>query len=229
MSTGNVLSFPPQKKLQSEKNEKWYKDCIDAAERVATYSHNTGIRDTYYNKVINYNLANGIVDQKDIDRAINPFGLKGATFPGTFQNYPVSIPKINLLIGEEAKRPFEWRVIVTNEDAIAEKEEDKKEKLTKFIIDLSKQDLDKLQQEKEIQKFSRFLKYDMAEQREQLATHTLNYLWYEQKLPEKFNTGFYDALIAAEELYCCDIVGGDPILRKVNPLGLFTLRAGLSP
>jgi len=80
-----------------------------------------------------------------------------------------------------------------------------------------------------IEKFGRYQKYSYQDNREIAATHILNYLWHEQKLTEKFNNGFYDALICAEEIYCTDIVANEPILRKVNPLRIHTLRSGTSP
>lgn len=230
MSINNIQYFPAQKVAGNKRDEKFYKDCIDAAERITIFSSNTGIRESYMNKIINYNLANGIVDPKDVDRAVNPLGLKGATFPGKFQNYPIAIPKLNLLVGEESKRQFEWKVVVENPDAINEKEEAKKQQLFEKIIELArKPEATQQEIETEMQKFQKYQKYTYQDSREIMATETLNWLWKDQNIPYKFNAGFYDALISAEELYCTDVVANEPILRKVNPLYIFTLRGGMSP
>jgi len=62
-----------------------------------------------------------------------------------------------------------------------------------------------------------------------MASHILNYLFKTLNLKEAFSRGFEDALIAGEEIYCADIVGGEPILRKCNPLNVHTVRSGESP
>ena len=43
-----------------------------------------------------------------------------------------------------------------------------------------------------------------------------------------FSRGFEDLLIAGEEIYVIDIIGGEPILRKGNPLNFYALRGGES-
>lgn len=230
MSINNVQYFPAQTLSYSEKNEKWSKDCMDAAERIVIFNSNTGIRETYYNKTVNYNLFNGIVDPKDVDKAINPLGILGAKFPGKFQNYPIAVPKINLLLGEESKRAFEWKVMCVNPDAITEKEEKKTEQLMQTLVELAQDpNLDEKQVEEKMQRLQQYQKYSYMDARELMATQTLKYLWYKENIPYKFNQGFADALITAEEIYCCDVVANEPILRKVNPLYLFTLRSGVSP
>lgn len=230
MSIPNIQYFPSQRKSASEKTDKWAIECAEAAERIAVFSSNTGIRETYYNKSVNYNLANGIIDTKDVEKVINPLGLVGATFPGKFQNYPIIVPKLNLLIGEESKRNFEWKVVAINPDAITDKEEEKKQQLLEFLLQLAQEPgISREEQQRRVQQFEKFQKYDYMSFREIMATETLNYLWYEQNIPYKFNQGFYDALIAAEEIYCTDIVANEPILRKVNPLFIHTLRSGTSP
>lgn len=227
----NLIYFPTQKRSDKEKNTQWYKDCVDASERIATFNTSSmAIRETYSNKVANYNLANGVIDRKDFEKVVNPLGLKGSTFPQSIQNYPIAIPKLNLLIGEEAKRRFEYKVVVVNPDAITEKEEKKKQDLLQFLVQQAKNESANEQElQAKIQEFGKYQKYSFQDNREIMATHILKYLWYEQKLPEKFNNGFYDALIAAEELYSIDVVANEPVLRKVNPLRLHTLRSGTSP
>jgi hypothetical protein len=43
-----------------------------------------------------------------------------------------------------------------------------------------------------------------------------------------FNSGFTDAYTVGEELYQCDIVGGEPIVYRLNPLKVRILRSGYS-
>src|SRR3990167_5697500 len=116
-----VSYFPSQKKSISEKSDKWAKECIDAAEALILF-RDQKIRQSSYNKRVNYNLANDILDKRDMENVVNPLGLRGATFPAKMQNYPLINPKIDLLVGEEIKRKFDWKVRVINDDAASEKE-----------------------------------------------------------------------------------------------------------
>jgi hypothetical protein len=224
--SANVTFFPSQKKATSQKNEKWMKDCMDAAENFTVFKDNR-IRQSQYNKKINYDLYNDILDQRDMQSVCNPLNLQNATFPAKMQNYPIANPKIDLLIGEEFKRKFEWRVRSVNDSAISEKENYKKERIMNLLMQqiqgdaMNEQDL-----QNELRRLNKYLNYEYQDLRELNATRILTYLYNEQDLKLKFNQGFTDALIAGEEIYCADIVSGEPILRRVNPLNLFTIRSG---
>ena len=45
----------------------------------------------------------------------------------------------------------------------------------------------------------------------------------------KMDKGVTDALIAGEEIYQWDIVSGEPVLYRHNPLNVHTVRSGESP
>ena len=126
--------FPAQKKSDRDKNNDWMKQCVDAAQNIAIYGNNSGIRESMYNKQLNYNMYNDILDEADIHRTVNPFGISGGNFPAKMQNYPICNPKIDLLIGEESARNFNWKVRVINMDAISEKQQIIKDRLMEYMI-----------------------------------------------------------------------------------------------
>jgi len=229
MPKETVSQFPPQKLPKAKKTEAWGKKCIDAAEDLAIF-RNSGIRESYANKLANYNLANDILDTSDIEKVCNPLGLSQATFPAKMQNYPIANPKIDLLAGEERKRRFNWQVRVTNDDAISQKEDSKKDMINNHIMEMVKaESQDEKEMEAKLQKFSKFMNYEWQDMRERTATHILNYLYKHLEMQDMFSRGFEDALIAGEEIYCADIVAGEPVLRKCNPLNIHTVRSGESP
>lgn len=229
MPQDGTLYFPPQKLPASKKTKKWAEKCVEAGEDIAIFRHD-GIRQTYHNKLVNYNLANDLLDTKDLEKVCNPMGLKGATFPATMQNYPIANPKIDLLVGEERKRRFDWKVRVKNQDAISDKEKEMKDQLFSFIQQAILADaFDEQQIEKELAEMQKYHMHTFQDLKERTATHILKYLWSYLDLKEEFAKGFEDALIAGEEIYCADILGGEPVLRKVNPLNLHTVRSGESP
>jgi hypothetical protein len=74
----------------------------------------SGRRDTQHGEMqVYYNLYNSIFDEKDFKRITNPFKVDDG-FPATPQDFNIIRPKIDLLIGEETKRPFNFRVIRTS-------------------------------------------------------------------------------------------------------------------
>ena len=99
----------------------------------------------------------------------------------------------------------------------------------------AQQKLQQIQQEqqqelqKELQKLNKYLSFEYQDIRERMATHILTYLYKSMDIKEMFARGFEDALIAGEEIYCADIVAGEPTLRRVNPLNIHTVRSGESP
>jgi hypothetical protein len=175
----------------------------------------------------NYNLRADILDESDMEKAVNPLGIKGASFPAKMQNYPIANPKIDLLVGEESKRRFDWRVSVINPDAISQKEDFIGKQIKKVLADaVVAKGYKEEELQAELQKLQKWAKYEAQDMRERRATQYLSYLWKEQELKVKFNRGFEDALVAGMEAYCVDIVGGEPVVRKVDPLTLTVIRTG---
>ncbi len=229
MPEKTTLQFPSQKLSKSKKTKKWAEDCIKAAEDLAIFRY-SGIRESYRNKLINYNLANDVLDTADMETVCNPMGIKDATFPAKMQNYPIANPKIDLLVGEERKRKFDWKVRVINDDAISEKEEVKKKQLFELMSQkITATAFDKQEVEKELQKLQKYHLYEYQDLKERTASQILEYLYKVNHLKEEFARGFEDALIAGEEIYCADIIAGEPVLRKCNPLNIHTVRSGESP
>lgn len=220
--------FPFQKRATGAKKKQFVVDCIEASINLA-YNSDSGLVQTKRTMSTNYNLRADILDERDVEQAVNPWGIKGATFPAKMQNYPIANPKIDLLIGEEFKRRFDWRVSVVNPDAISEKEEQQRNTIEGLIMQaIEAENYDEQQLEQEIQKQAKWNKYETQDLRERRATQYLQYLWKEQDLQIKFNRGFEDALVAGQEIYNVDIVGGEPVVRKVDPLALTIIRTGES-
>jgi len=229
MPDKTTLQFPSQKLSHAKKTQTWAEECIKAGESLAIF-RSGGIRESYKNKLINYNLANDILDIKDMEIVCNPMGIKDATFPAKMQNYPIANPKIDLLVGEERKRKFDWKVRVINADAISEKESEQKKQLFELIgQQIQGEAFDEREAKEELSRLQSYHLYEFQDLRERTASQILEYLYKVNFLKEEFSRGFEDALIVGEEIYCADIIGGEPILRKCNPLNIHTVRSGESP
>ena len=66
---------------------------------------------------------------QDLQLICNPDGLKADFIPTKIQHYPIMNSKLNVLKGEEIRRPFNYKVVVTNPNALSEIEENKKKEL----------------------------------------------------------------------------------------------------
>lgn len=224
--TNKVSYFPNQQLPTSEKNDEWVKKVALACEALI-YSKNDWIRQSQYRKKVNYNLANNILDEEEIHKVFNPLGIKYGEFPAAIQHYNIAMSKIDLLIGEELKRNFDWRAISLNEDSISERDITQQQKLFKIAMDaVLAENYDENVTKRRILELNKYMKYEWMDVRELAASRVLNYLWHSLKLKNMFNVGFTDALICGEEIYRTDIIGGNPIIAKVNPLNLFCLRNG---
>lgn len=222
------VSFPSQKRSHSAKTDKWRRECVDGAEALAVYRDDS-LRQSFANKKINYDLYSDILDQADIEAVCNPLGIAGLESPAKMQNYPICNPKIDLLVGESIKRRFDFKVRVVNDDAISSKEDQLKEMLLQRITaDISNPNTDPEEAAKEMAKFQNYIDFEFQDSKERVATQVLSYLYKNLNLDDKFSKGFKDALIAAEEIYQCDIVAGEPVVKRLNPLHVFTVRSGES-
>jgi len=220
--------FPFQKKSIGKKKKQFVVDCVEAALDLS-YNGDSNLIQSKKDMFLNYNLRSDILDERDVEQAVNPWGIKGATFPAKMQNYPIANPKIDLLIGEEYKRRFDWRVTVVNPDAISQKEENQKNLIMNTLTEaIQSENYDEQELQLELEKLNKWSKYESQDLRERRASQYLTYLWKEQELNIKFNRGFEDALVAGIEVYCVDIVGEDPIVRKVDPMSLTVIRSGTS-
>ena len=226
--TNLTSRFPSQKKSLAQKTKKWRKDSVQGAIALAL-NRDEGVRASYKNKVINFNLYSDILDPKDVEKICNPSGLTGKmTAPAKLQNMPIANPKIDLLYGESINRKFDFAVRVLNPDAISEKENKLKDEFTQLLTSHIKEDKSEEEMKKALADFQQYSEFEFQDFRERSATQILNYLYKHLRLDYKFANGFKDALISSEEIFQVDIVGQEPVLNKLNVLNVHTVRTGES-
>jgi len=219
--------MPRQKLSYKQKNKQWRIENINHADKFSFYN-NERVRQTLKNRIINLNLYNGRVTPSDIVNTLNPHGIDADFIAKEIPHHPILVPKIDILVGEELNRPFDWFFTVSNPDAITKKEEEKSKLVKEKLIDLLSQDLSKEEIEKELLKFNKYLKYEFQDSRERAINHLIKHYYEELEFKSKFNIGFKDALINAEEIYQCDIVSGEPTFEKLNNLKVHSVRASNS-
>lgn len=230
MISKNIGSFPIQKLSMYKKTKEWKEACVDYIIGKSGFMKGSGNngRPRQEEMQTYYDLYNSIYNEKDLLYVTNPFKQKDG-FPATAQDYNIIKPKIDLLLGEETKRPFNFRVIRTSENATSELQDKAKKMLEDYIMatimsKLSPEEADQYQQALQSgeimppEAIQRYLTRDYKDIAETAAYHSLSALKNKLNLVHEFYKGWKDALIAGEEVYYVGILNGEPYLERVNPL-----------
>ena len=212
----------------SKKTQAWKESCIDYIIGHSQGGSRNGNNRTRKEEMQTYyDLYNGIYNEKDLKYVTNPFKQQDG-FPATAQDYNIIKPKIDLLLGEETKRPFNFRVSRTSDIAAGEMQDQAKQMLIDYIqatimSKLSPEDQIRYQQALESgevmppEQIQKYMSRDYKDVAESVAYHSLNYLKNKLNVTHEFFKGWKDALIGGEEIYYVGIKNGQPCLERVNP------------
>lgn len=223
-----LINLPPQQLPFSRKNKAWRKRHLDWADSKTFFNYSL-VRKSVIHKKINYDLLNGKLHMTDLELVLNPENIRAGFIPDRIQHYPIMNSKLNVLRGEESKRVFDFRVVVTNPNAISEIENNKKEELFQRLQQLmanTSQSEEEFNQE--LEKLNDYYTYEWQDMREIRANALLNHYMKEYNMPLLFNNGFMDAMAVGEEIYQCDIIGGEPVVERLNPLKVRIFKSGYS-
>ena len=220
--------LPPQNLPFSKKNKKWRKQVMDWADSKTLFNYSL-VRKSVIHKKINYDLLNGKLHMSDLEMILNPEKLQAGFIPDRIQHYPIMNSKLNVLKGEESKRVFDFKVVITNPNAITEIENNKKQELLQKLQEwVSNTAQSEEEANQELERISDYYTYEWQDMREIRANALLNHYIKEYNILLMFNHGFNDALVSGEEIYQCDIIGGEPTITKLNPLKVRIFKSGYS-
>lgn len=224
----NINIFPAQKVPMSKKTKEWKENCVDYIIGHSASSRNGNGRSREEEMQTYYDLYNSIYNEKDLKYVTNPFKQDDG-FPATAQDYNIIKPKIDLLLGEETKRPFNFRVVRTSDIATSNLQDKAKQLLIDYVqasimSKLGPEEQARYQealQSGEImtpEQIQKYLTKDYKDIAEIAAQHSLNYLKQKLNVTHEFFKGWKDALIAGEEIYYVGVINGEPYVERVNPL-----------
>lgn len=223
-----IIKLPPQQLPYSKKNRKWRAMHLDWADS-KTFFNFSPVRNSVIHKKINYDLLNGTLHIQDLQSILNPEQVVEKFTPSSIQHYPIINSKLNVLRGEESKRLFDFKVVITNPNALSEREENKKNLVLQSLQQLvSNQSQSEEEYQKNLEKMADYFTFEWQDMRELRANSLLNHYVKEYNIPLIFNEGFMDAMTVGEEIYQCDIRGGEPIIERVNPLKIRVFKSGYS-
>lgn len=225
----NINQFPLQRLPMSKKTQDWKEACVDyIAGHSQGSSRDGNNRSRKEEMQTYYDLYNSIYSEKDLKYVTNPFKQQDG-FPAMAQDYNIIKPKIDLLLGEETKRPFNFRVVHTSDIATSEIQDKAKQMIVDYIqatimSKLGPEEQARYQealQSGEImtpEQIQKYLSKDYKDIAEITAYHSLNYLKNKLNITHEFFKGWRDALIGGEEIYYVGIVNGEPCLQRINPI-----------
>lgn len=224
----NINIFPAQKVPMSKKTKEWKENCVNYIIGHSASSRNGNSRSREEEMQTYYDLYNSIYNEKDLKYVTNPFKQDDG-FPATAQDYNIIKPKIDLLLGEETKRPFNFRVVRTSDIATSDLQDKAKQLLIDYVqasimSKLGPEEQARYQealQSGEImtpEQIQKYLTKDYKDIAEIAAQHSLNYLKQKLNVTHEFFKGWKDALIAGEEIYYVGVINGEPYVERVNPL-----------
>lgn len=221
-------AFPRQKLPLSKKGKKWQQDCVNyiIGEGNVTSGGNST---SYYGELQTYyNLYNSIFDEKDFKSITNPFKVEDG-FPATPHDFNIIRPKVDLLIGEETKRPLNFRVIRTSQEATSEMQEKEKQMILQYIeaaitARMSPEEAQQFQQQLQSgeimppEQIAKYMDKDYKDIVENTAYHSLTYLREKLDLDNEFIKGWKDGLISGREIYYVGVLNAEPYAERVNPI-----------
>lgn len=221
-------AFPRQKLPLSKKGKKWQEDCVNyiIGEGNVTSGGNST---SYYGELQTYyNLYNSIFDEKDFKSITNPFKVEDG-FPATPHDFNIIRPKVDLLIGEETKRPLNFRVIRTSQEATSEMQEKEKQMILQYIqaaitARMSPEEAQQFQEQLQsgevmpLEQIAKYMDKDYKDIVENTAYHTLTYLREKLDLDNEFIKGWKDGLISGREIYYVGVLNAEPYVERVNPI-----------
>lgn len=221
-------AFPRQKLPLSKKGKKWQENCVNyiIGEGNVTSGGNST---SYYGELQTYyNLYNSIFDEKDFKSITNPFKVEDG-FPATPHDFNIIRPKVDLLIGEETKRPLNFRVIRTSQEATSEMQEKEKQMILQYIeaaitAKMSPEEAQQFQEQLQSgeimppEQIAKYMDKDYKDIVENTAYHSLTYLREKLDLDNEFIKGWKDGLISGREIYYVGVLNAEPYAERVNPI-----------
>ena len=228
MAYNAIGGFPPQQLSFNKKGKAWRKKCVQFGDNHSLLHYHLTRKSVFAMKT-NYDLINGKIHMSDLKMLLNPYNIDASFIPENIQHYPIINAKLEVLRGEESKRLFDFRVVVTNPTAVSEMEEEKNSQVNMMLQQIL---MDEAQSEedfnREMEKQADYFTYEYQDKREVRGNLLLNHYMKELEIPQLFNQGIVDAYTVGEEAYQCDIIGGEPYIEKINPLKMRIIKSGYS-
>jgi hypothetical protein len=227
---GSFKPFPYQKRSDAKKTKSFFKECVDAGVSTINSEVGNGIRANKKNMLVNYDLISNKIHDAEVQRVVNPFGIEYGKLPDNYRNCPLLNSNLMLLWGEERKRFFNPIVTMVNSDAINDKLRDMDTKIEEFLVqEAVKPTMSEEEIVGRLRELEDWKNFSYRDRRERMAQQIVDYGFNTLGFKEIFSRVFEDLTIAGDEILINDILAGEPIMRRGDPVSITTIRSGQSP
>lgn len=221
-----MFQIPKQKIARSRKTKDWAKECIRAFINRSSFSTSTKhTLQTYYE------AYNGNIREADYNYVTNPYNSEAwakKNFPARLRNYNILKPVVDLLLGEKAKRPMAYQVVVRNADIESRFDKYRQAEFKKyleqvFINEANEQGMDTGMESQEMPAAEEYMEQVLSNYRDSRAIvgqEVLNYLFDWLNFEDKSQRLFFDWLIAGECYTYKDVCMNDVEYDVVSPLDI---------
>ena len=215
------MDFPRQNIPEAKKDKDWHMACVNS---VINYTRDyNGFVDSRKKDHENYLIAAGEFDHKQFKYVTDMYGM---TAPARLVNYPIIMPKLDLLAGELISQPLQFSVNVVNRNAIRKKNEEKITLASEVLLRPIRREIEKVigmpipdeNVGQEVpEDIERYKKLKFRNAIEEMVTVGLTYCIQKWDMKQIFKRGFYDLSITGKEFYETYIKNGDPYCERVDP------------
>lgn len=221
-----MFQIPKQKLPRSRKTKEWAKECIRAFINRSSFSTSTKHTIQTY-----YEAYNGNIREADYNYVTNPYNSEAwakKNFPARLRNYNIIKPIVDLMLGEKAKRPLAYQVVVRNADIQSRFDKYRQEQFRDyleqvFINEANEKGIPTGQESQEMPAPEEYMESVLTNYRDSRAIigqEVLNYLFDWLNLEDKMQTLFFDWLVAGECYTYKDVSMNDIDYDVVSPLDI---------
>lgn len=215
------MDFPKQNIPETEKTKEWHMKTINAV--LSHHKDYTPFIDSRKKDHENYLLVAGEFDHKQFEYVTDMYGL---TSPARLVNFPMMMPKLDLLAGELISQPLKFSVNVVGRNAVRKKNEQKMTIASEVLLRPIRREIEtaigmpipdeNVGQEvpEDIERFSKMKFRNAVEEQIHVG---LTYCIQKWDLKDVFKRGFYDLGITGKEFYRTFIKNGDPYVERIDP------------
>lgn len=229
---------------------RWYRDKMDELEigHHGIYSSQGGgdVSD-YKRMLVNYDLFNNVLNLDDFSHVCQPHGAEAGELPAKMVNRDISSGKIKAVLGMEAKRPFDYKLIATNSEATSRVEREEFDRIKEFVQQevmgpirekvemqyqeqlqggkLSEEDTAQIKQKMQEEitaktppETRKYMEREHQDPAEVMGHQLLEYLSKKCDVKQKFDKAFKHLHLSAKEVMYVGIMNGEPEVWNVNSL-----------
>ena len=215
------MDFPRQNIPAVEKTEEWHKKNVDAV--LSYHKDYTAFVDSKKKDHENYLIASGEFNHKQYEYLTDMYGL---TAPARFVNYPMIMPKLDLLAGELISQELLFSVEVVNRNAVRKKNEEKITMASEVLLRPIRREIEQVLKmpipdenlgQEVPPDIERFKKMKFRNAIEENAHVGISYCIKKWDLKQSFKRGFYDLGITGKEFFRTFVKNGDPYAERIDP------------